>query len=108
MSYLTDIIRSDLSVVAADMDNPVFTWQGDDYACIAGSTNSLLTLGFGGFERGADLVLIVDRSLFADGNLPDPQQTLIYKTRTYRVMRVVLDPMSAVVKLVCVSYTKGI
>jgi hypothetical protein len=90
------------------MGGPVLTWNAEDYACVAGSAGGTLVLDEGGFERQADLVLIVDRNRFTDGLLPKEQQTLVYQARTYRIAKVTLDAMGALVKLACVYKARGV
>lgn len=90
------------------MGYPVFTWQGEDYSCAAGSAGATVVLGEGGFEQQADLVLFVNRTAFSDGLLPKEQQTLTYNTRVYRIAKVTGDATGALVKLACVSKSKGV
>lgn len=105
---LLDTIRADLAVIAADMGNPTFAWNGEEYSCVVGSGAETLVLGDGGFEVSADLLLVVNRALFTDNILPHEQQKLTYKSKSYRIAKVTLDPVGAVVRLACVATARGI
>ncbi len=108
MSLLTTI-QADIAAIAADMGNPVMTWQDEDYACIAGGAGDSLILGDGGYEPVvAELALHISRALFTDDILPKAQQTLTFRGKTYRIGTVTLDPVTALVKLLLVSANRGI
>ncbi len=107
MSLITTI-QSDLASIADDMSNPTLTWNSEDYSCIAGGAGSMLVLGEGGYEVMPDVVLYVSRALFTDNILPKEQQKLQYRDKGYRIAKVILDPVLALVRLGCLSTTKGV
>jgi hypothetical protein len=104
---LKDDVLAGLADISEWMGNPVFTWQGEEYSCAAGSAGASLVLGEGGFEQQADLVLFVAKSAFTDGIFPAEQQTLVYNGATFRIGKIGTDPMGATLKLTLTSATRG-
>jgi hypothetical protein len=105
---LADVIRTDLRAIQADLETPVFSWQGEDFACVASATKKALDLMQGGFSKQEEVVLVVDKSLFTDGIYPSEQQLITYKSKNYRIENVTQDPTGASLKLNCVSDRRGL
>jgi len=104
---LRDIIKADLKMIATDMSNPTFTWKGEDYECIPSSDGAELALEMGGFSTEADIAFTTRKELFVD-SLPQSQQTLIYKTKTYRILTVREDATGAFYRLICINNNRGV
>lgn len=105
---LKDTIIADLSVIAADMGDQVFTWNGEDYICIPSSTSKGLNLEMGGFGGEATLVLNVRKELFTDAVYPQSQQTLTFNSATYRIESQRQDATGAFLRLQCTDNNRGV
>ena len=77
-----------------------FTWNGTDYPCVASQTTLSQPLAAGGFALEADLTLYVRRSALP-GAAPTENQTVIWRTRRYRIDRAIDLPGAGQVKLIC-------
>jgi len=105
---LKDIINRDLQTIAADLDNPVITWNGEDYECVPSSNGILASLEDGGFAIEADFIANVRKELFTDDIYPKSQQKLTYNNADYRIITVRHDASSAFVRLFCNSINRGV
>jgi len=105
---LQDTIINDLKMIAADLGDQTFEWEGESYTCIASSRGDIATLEVGGFSIDADLSISVLKELFADGIYPRSQKKITYKSRVYRIQTVRQDTTDAFIRLICVDDSRGI
>src|ERR1041385_521373 len=99
MGALKDRMIADLTFAETDLEQPVFTWMGEEYFCLPSITTFNRNLGEGGFQNGKLLTLTVrlinddEHHTFVFGaNLPEPQQIIIYKGENFRIESVKKDP----------------
>jgi len=100
------IIEKDLVEDEAD-EAEVFEWSGEEYPCHCSGDSTESTLEIGGFSVTADKVLVVRQSLFSD-IFPRQTQTLKFKSKTYRIDKVVRNSNNAFMRLILTDRDKGI
>lgn len=105
---LRETIISDLESIATDLENPVFTYNGEDYECVNSGNGSKSLLEMGGFSTEADLVLNVRKELFTDDIYPVSQNKLTFNSKTYRIDTVRHDATGAFLRLMCVDASRGV
>lgn len=94
------------------MGTPIFTFQGNDYACIPSVNSFQRDLEEGGFSTGKLLTMdvpLVDSS----GNdlftvLPQPQNLLTYNGEQYRIEMTEKHPTGTYLIIRATNTTKGI
>lgn len=108
---LADRQSSDLTEIKSRLGLE-FTWKGTNYACLPSGFSKAKTLEPGGMGVEADLILIVNKSLFSAGVGPFPNDSgkdkITYKARGYRIENVITNETDTFLKLVCVSDKKGV
>ena len=82
MSMAREIARG-LRVLERAQENPVFTWNETDYACVRGARISADQLGAGGFAPQAALILLVRTEVFGDGDRPEKGDTIEFDDYEY-------------------------
>lgn len=107
MGLLSDI-ANDILTIETDMDTPLFTWQGEDYVCIPSSLGNSQVLDIGGLGQENDLSLTVRINQFSNNLYPSENQTVIYKSVTYRINKVIKDGSGALIRVVLVNKSRGV
>lgn len=108
MSAIGRALKIAIRKLEAQADNPVFTWNGRDYACFENTPKLRRILGIGGFESQADLSLFVRAEALP---LPAPQlgHAISFRSRPYRISGI--DPCPGgedVLKFDFVHTTRGV
>jgi hypothetical protein len=89
MLTLKQTIEQDLHVIENDLGEQSFTWDGNDYVCIpAGSSQESALLSLGGFGGDTDSVVMVRKSLFADGVYPEKENIITMDGIAYEIDRI--------------------
>lgn len=104
---LRETVAADLELIADDLENPVMTWNTEDYEVVPSSTGKKLNLEMGGFGGEADVVLNVRKELFTDEVYPSAQQKVTFNSITYRIDQVRYDATGAFLRLFCVDANRG-
>ena len=106
---LKETMQNDLAIIVNDLDSPTFTWNGEDYLCIASSLGEQLVLGAdGGFESVDGLNITVSLDQFSDDTLPKEQQIVTHKGKSFRINKVNQNITDAFIRLICVSISRGV
>ena len=105
MATLKEIMQADLLLIQADLENPTFVFDSYEIPCSQGSPEAALSLDeASGFTEVAALVLVVRMDDMEGITMPVAQKDKItFRSVSYRVNNVVINPNTAFVKLVCVS-----
>ena len=109
---LKDFITKGLEFGITDLENPVFTFNGTDYACVPSVNTFKRELASGGFATETLLSMTVplvddsDNSLFTV--LPTAQQIVTYNGVQYRIQSVNKHPTGAYLRLIATSITRGL
>ena len=104
---LKDIFAKDMESIRLDFDNPLVTWNEEDYVCVVSSNIKGNTLEQGGFGLEDDITFNIAYDDFANGILPKASQHLTYKSNRYRIREVRTDGTQAFVRLLCQFENKG-
>jgi len=107
MSALTEAITKGLLKIEADLESPTFDWQGESYFCVPSSDEKLLSLERGGFGVEKVLNLVVRSEQFANDIFPQSQDLITYRGADYTIANTKLDPTGTILRLACVSDTRG-
>jgi hypothetical protein len=92
-----------------DAVGATITWKGEVYPCVGGTDFSDKILSLGGFKLGQSGQIVARASLF-EGNQPQEEQTLVYKSvpdddgRTLRIKNVT-DFRKALLVFECIDPT---
>lgn len=89
------------------LDQPTFSWAGQNYPCVPNEATASKILGLGGFALSADLLLFVRKAVLpAQG--PQEKQTLIFSGRKYRIDKLGVLPGEEVITLMCNDASQGV
>jgi len=102
MSIARDLARS-LKHLERQLGNPVFTWNGGTYACVANTAAFGKNLGLGGLSPEADLVLFTRAEQFPADGQPQPSQRLDHAGRKYRIETVSTIPGRSLLRIACMD-----
>ncbi len=114
---LPDEISADLAELEIEMSSDgitpnTFTHNGGEYPCAPGSVTRKKTLGSGGYELDADLILFVRSIHFPDpadhDARPETEERITYQSRRYKIMDVVSPVGEPFLKLICIAAEKGL
>lgn len=105
---LRETIIADLESIATDLENPVMTWNSEEYEVVPSSTGKQLNLEEGGFGSDLDLVINVRKELFTDEVYPASQQTITYNSIEYRIESVRYDVTGAFLRIFCINKNRGV
>ena len=111
---LRDEILSGLFEAENDLENPVITWNGNDYACVPSVSQFTRELETGGFIIDKLLTItipLIDVSgneTFTNGVLPEVQQKIFYQGERYRLITKKLNPTGAFARYTAMCDTRGI
>ncbi len=85
-----------------------FNFNGVDYPCIAGDSNTALELGFGGYAPSADRVLVVLLSAFGGDTPMAEQDTFGIDDKILNVASLVKSPDGQFIVYTCNDPSKGV
>lgn len=112
MGTLKQEIITGIQFQENDLENPVFTWQGNDYACVPSVNEFKRTLDTGGFVIDKLLTMVV-RLLDENGNaifdtLPTAQQIITYNNQQFRIENTKTHPTGAYLRIMAMGVTRGL
>lgn len=97
-----------------DLNNPVFSLGGVDYACVPSVNEVTRYLEAGGFVIDKILSMVV-RMIDSDGNdifttqtLPQAQQVVTYNGERFRIITTKKHPTGAYIRLMAQGITRGV
>jgi hypothetical protein len=100
MSFQTEIAAA-LQEVEAILSKSL-TWNSTTYACNPSGLSKQNELGPGGFSGESTISFSIRKALFT-GALPQPGQSVVFESTTYKIDEVVTDASSAFVRLICID-----
>ncbi len=102
MSFQTEIAAAlqEVETVLAKS----LTWNATTYACNASGLSKQNELGPGGFSGESTISFTIRKALFT-GALPQPGQSVVFETVTYKIDEVVFDTSGAFIRLICIDPT---
>lgn len=113
MASLKDEIIADLAEIEDEFDNLTFTYNGNEYDCIASVSTYNKTLDIGGFRLVRQLNMTV-RLLDTYGSniftntIPQPQEKITFQDTNYRIQHVHTHPTGAYIRILAEELYKGV
>lgn len=104
---VADEIAADLLELESEIPAS-FTWNGNAYPCVTGSTKRSKVLQLDGWGQDADLIVYVRSEHFADvASRPQLKDTITFQDRSFRIDEITVPAGSPFLKLTCSDPNKG-
>lgn len=108
MSIATDFILNGITQMENMLDNPVFTYKGEDFACVPNTINDVIKSDKQiGYDENVDFRMTVRLNQFTSGIYPQLTHVITYNGTKFVIKEIKTPPHQVYKIYICEKATVG-